>query len=361
LTAGATGEINNNPRYYHWRMAKRKYSGKRSKIEPSVMTLTFATPGSGPARSYIDLSQVASLVNRRFYRQGINWAVAGFKVSSTRTGFVNCFKLPNTWVMSNSWEKSMRSWTRMNREALSENESIRPRFLDFKVYADRAHHQAGFASNLLPVSAAGVAASPGEWEPSKIVVPDTTSASGGVNNFEIIATGASYQGGGGSGLNAVSMIEGYAASRGLPNVLDPNAPDDAADVNGTTPENWMQALFNEGTNQDDQVLADMITENNVAPYPFENGPIVGGGTFADTMYPGGANQMAGLEWHDFATIYSSNLTQGISTQRLKGGNFPCGLVCIDWTPDAENANLVIQIDLIPGTHRGYLCEPMTEM
>ena len=53
-------------------MAKRNYS-KRSKIEPAVMTLTFATPGSGAARSYIDLSQVASLVNRRFYRQGINF------------------------------------------------------------------------------------------------------------------------------------------------------------------------------------------------------------------------------------------------------------------------------------------------
>ena len=82
LTAGATGEINNNLRYYQRIMAKRKYSAmKRNKIEPSVLTLTFATPGSGAARSYIDLSQVASLVNRRFYRQGINWAVAGFKLA----------------------------------------------------------------------------------------------------------------------------------------------------------------------------------------------------------------------------------------------------------------------------------------
>ena len=91
------------------------------------MTLTFATPGSGASRSYIDLSQVASLVNRRFYRQGINWAVAGFKVSSTRTGFVNIFKLPNTWVMSNAWEKSMRTWMRMNKEAMEEAASVRPR------------------------------------------------------------------------------------------------------------------------------------------------------------------------------------------------------------------------------------------
>ena len=46
--------------------------------------------------------------------------------------------------------------------------------------------------------------------------------------------------------------------------------------------------------------------------------------------------------------------------RIKGGNFPCGLVRFDWTPETTS-NIVIQIDLVPGNHRGYLCEPMTEM
>ena len=156
-------------------------------------------------------------------------------------------------------------------------------------------------------------------------------------------------------MNAVSLIEGYAASRGLPDVLDPNTPDDAADADGATPENFLSALFNEGTQQDDQVISDMIAENNLAPYPFEND-----GINTDTMYPGGANQMSGLEWHDFVTIFEANATNGIGIQTLKGGNFPCGLMAIDWTPDSA-ANLIIQIDLVPGNHRGYLCEPMTEM
>ena len=337
-------------------MAKRNYSKRKSsKIEPAAMTLTFATAGTAASRSYIDLSQVASLVNRRFYRQGINWAVGGFKVSSLKTGTVNIFKLPNTWVMSNSWEKGFRAWSKMNREALAEAPSVRPKFLDFKIFADQQHHTAGYAANLLPLSGAGIPAVAGEWVSSKYVVPDTTSPTGGVNNFEIIATGASFPGGGASGLNAVSLIEGYANSRGLPYTDDPNVPDDVADANGPTPENWLSALFNEGTSQDDQVLDDMRTENDQAPYPFEND-----GTHVDTMYPGGETQLAGMQWHDFVTIYESNTVNGISNQRLKGGNFPCGLVCIDWTPD-EAANLVIQVDLIPGSHRGYLCEPMTEM
>lgn len=337
-------------------MAYKKSSKKRrtSKIEPSVLTMTFATPGSGAASVYVDLSQCASLANRRFYRQGINWAIAGIKVSSLHSGTVNVFKLPNTWVMANSWEKSMRTWTKMNNEALAETESIRPRFLDFKIYADAAHHAAGYGSNLLPIAPFGATTVAGEWEPSKVVIPETSTALGTATSYELVAVGANNPGVGASGLNAKSLIEGYASSRGLPNVVDPNTPDDAVSY----VENWMLAMFNEGTLQDNEIIEDMISENNLAPYPFEND-----GVRTDTMYPGGANQMSGLEWHDIVQIFSSSgvAGTGIGTQRVKGGNFPCGLIRLDWTPDEAAANLAFQIDFIPGSHRGYLCEPMTEM
>lgn len=360
LTAGATGEINNNHRYYQRFMAKRKYSAmKRNKIEPAVMTMTFSIPTTSPnqvTNSYIDLSQVASLVNRRFYRQGINWAVAGFKFTSAagNSGIVGVNKLPNTWVMSNAWEKSMRAWVRMNNEALAETDSVRPRFLDFKIYADAAHHSAGFSANLLPYSLGVNFATPGEWEPSKVIIPDSSNP-GFSTEREMIATGSNYPGAGASGFNAVSCIEGYAASRSLPNILDPNRPDDAADVDGTIPANWMQAIFNEGTNQDEQVLEDMIAENNIAPYPFEND-----GINADTMYPGGANQLTGLQLHDFSLV--TGTTIGGHTH-LKGGNFPCGLVNVTSAAAADGTglSLTLQVSLVPGLHRGYECESMTEM
>ena len=142
----------------------------------------FALPAANintSRQDYIDLSQVASIVNRRFYRQGINWAVAGFKILSTdqSNGLVTIQKLPNTWTMSNAWEKSMRTWNRMNREALSEAESVRPKFLDFKIYADAAHHAAGFGANLLPLAGSSASTTTaGEWESSKIHVPHATNA-----------------------------------------------------------------------------------------------------------------------------------------------------------------------------------------
>ena len=172
-------------------MAKRKSEYKRmKKIEPAVQTLTFSqivTPPGGAQSLFLDLSQIASLVNRRFYRQGINWAVSGFKFKSgttvgtgTAPTTLLMAKLPSTWIMSNAWNSSFRTWQRMNNEAMEESESIRPRFLDFKIYANAAHHQAGFGANLLPVSAMNTVATPGEWESSKITVPYGSTSPGAV-------------------------------------------------------------------------------------------------------------------------------------------------------------------------------------
>ncbi len=343
-------------------MAKRSYSRKGNKIQPAVQTLTFAfnAPGGNATTSnFIDLSQVASLMNRRFYRQGINWAVAGFKFMSAAgfAGQIGVNKLPNTWVMSNAWEKGFRAWQRMNNEALDETPSVRPKFLDFKIYADATHHAAGYGANLLPISvgdhlAAGLA-TPGEWEASKITQPKTDGTAA-VQERELIAVGSNYPGvSPATGFNAVSLLEGYAASRGLPDVLDPNAPTDSASVDGNIPANWIASMFNQGTEQTETVVEDMISENNIAPYPFEND-----GTHVDTMYPGGANQLEGLQIHSIETVTGTTIG-GIS--RVKGGNFPCGLISIDAFNSGDTADVIVQIDLVPGNHRGYLCEPMTEM
>ena len=343
-------------------MARKKSSYRTmKKIEPAVQTLNFnfSVSAGSTVNQTLDLSQCASLVNRRFYRQGINWAVSGIKVLTTgedNTGSITVQKLPETWIMSNSWEKGFRAWQRMNNEALEETESVRPRFLDFKIYADELHHTAGFGSNLLPLSSAG-GFTAGEWEASTVIIPRTDSTTGVPAPRELLAVGASYPGAGGSGLNAVSLIEGYAASRALPDVLDPNTPDDASDTSGVAPQNWLSALFNDGIEQTEEVLATMtgpLAQNNIAPYPFEND-----GVNPDTMYPGGANQGTGLQVHD--TEFITPTTVG-GTSRLKGGMFPCGLarfVCVN--SGEQPISFTLQIDLVPGSHRGYLCEPMTEM
>ena len=337
----------------------RKYSPKkrRSKIEPAVLTMSFATTTSGTGvrqRTYVDLSQAASLMNRRFYRQGINWAVAGMKVTSVQPGSVTVSKLPNTWVTSNAWEKAFRAWNKQQMEYVEQAgaESGVAAFRDFKVFADTTHVDQYLANgsdlnatNLMPVAIAptglGVTATGGEWEPSQIVVPNLIADASGslVDPFEYLLHMV-----GTNGYAGISrgVLEGYADSRAYPQSPDPVSP--ALDSD----QNWLQRMFDVG-NDGGEIVDNATDKNDNLPYP-------------QVSYPGGQNQLEGLEWHDFTQIYATSATTNVGIARLKGGNFPCGLIAIDWTPSGDqSANLVIQIDLVPGNHRGYLCEPMTEM
>lgn len=341
-------------------MASKKNQPTLPNIEPSVLTMTFATQSVSPGHTqtdFIDLSQVASVLNRRFYRQGLNWAVSGFKflTAGGAIGRVSISKLPNTWMLGNSWVKGFENWRERIDEAFGEGEDAsltKGKFLDFKIYADADHHQAGFVNNLLPVSRVGTTPVLGEWLSSKIRLE--TGAGGSVGH-EIVAVGPSYPGVSGvTSLNAVGLIDGYAVSRRLPNIKDPNTPGRIDDTAGTSAQNWMRGMQTRGGNNDELIIQE-VTGYDLPPYPFEND-----GTSTDTMYPGGANQMQTLEIHDFVGISSTS----IGAQAYgKGGNFPCGLIRIDYEVDPASIahNLVVQVDLVPGEHRGYLAEPMGDM
>lgn len=332
-------------------MARRKAripQGK--KLQPAVKTMAFSLPIA--ADSTISLSQCSSLLNRRFYRAGLNWAVAGMTFFTTGVGSINILKVPDTWIASNAWEKGFHAWNDMNNEALESTESIKPRFTDFKVYMDNIHHAAGVGANALPIDSLLNPATPGTWDMSTVTFQtstDTTNAT----DYELIWTGGSYPGAApGSGHDAVSLIEGYASSRGLPQIRDPNVPDDAADVGPTaTPENWIGSLLTEGSDQHEDVLANMLVDNNQAPYPFEND-----GTATDTQYPGGANQLPGLQIHD--TLLVTATTVGGKTT-TGGFNAQGGLIRVRTQIDA--GDVLCLVHLVPGDHRGYMCQPMQDV
>lgn len=341
-------------------MAKRM----KSKIQPAVMTFCFRfdhLTKNVPQKQYIDLSQCASILNRRFYRQGLNWAVAQIKIFTTDEGQIIVNKLPNTWVMSNSWEKGFRSYQKMIKTAIADGESNLPKFQDFKIYANQDHYTEGFSNNLLPVDGEMNQAKPGEWISSKIHIPIATTAIGTQSyqslDCSIKAVGANSFTGQLQG-NVVSLIDGYANSRAYPETTDPNTPPDMNDVTGLSPENWIQALHNGGTEQNENVLDDLEVENNGTPYPIIGMSDPAGGAFTDTMYPGGGTQLSALERHS-AELITSTTVGGATT--IRGGNFPCGLMEIGSSLAKDNSQVYMEISLVPGTHRGYLAEPMTEM
>lgn len=319
-------------------MARRK---AMKKIEPAVLTMQFNLTNSGNdqyTQDTIDLSQCASALNRRFYRQGLNWAVAGFSILTTSTGVVTIQKLPNSWSCANAWEKSMRAWLKQQNDAVEDAgaESAVARYRDFKIHADNLHASAGSANNLLPIDISGTEVLEGEWEMSTIVIPNFGAPGANYEPF-LHMVGNDVGGVGGS----KGLIKVYENSRAFPQSPDPVSPDIGSN------ENWLQSMFDTGDNFED-VLDNATDRNDNLPYDQDN-------------YPGGDTNMAYLEVLDESYITVSTIG-GKTTMR--GGNFPCGLVRIRNKSDDEGgwaSTPKLLVHLVPGHHRGYLCEPMADM
>ena len=327
-------------------MAKRKQKYSK-KIQPAELKIALQMRSSG--YHYVDLSQCASILNRRFYRQGLNWAVSHFtfyKITPTEAGSqgVGVSKLPNSWVMSNAWEKSFRLWQQMIKNSTDESgaQSIKGKFLDFKVYMNAAHHSAGVAANLLPVDSVPNTSTPGEWTMSDITI--ATDGTGAAVDYELIAIGPNDPGvAPTSGKDAKSLIQGYVDFRALPYTQDPNVPADAS-------LNWMIGVFDEANAQDRAVINMLESNGDQAPYPYE-----GDGTSTDTMYPGGETQLPAAR-----VVGAAYFNAGTNANKVivEGDNFPCGLVELY---SATDDTVSVIVHLVPGSHRGYLAESMTDM
>ena len=138
---------------------------------------------------------------------------------------------------------------------------------------------------------------------------------------------------------SIGLVAAYENSRSVPQSPDPSLP-----VGLTGLDNVYRSMFDVGDNNDD--IADNATlKNNDLPYVQDD-------------YPAGSIQLPTLEIHDQEFITGTTIG---GTTRLKGGNFPCGLIEIATFGIAADSSISIQVNLVPGDHRGYLCEPMTDM
>ena len=321
------------------------------------MNLSFTAAGNGT--NYIDLSRAASVVNRRFYRQGINWSVAGFTITTngnTAPGSVTICKAPTTWVTYNAWVKAKAMWDRMNDQVLDGEEGIQGRYADFKVYLDAGMATATLQSTIAPTSGqilqpvdcmynlpyteTGISVPIGaEWDYSQIQIPqDGGALPPAERDLHIVGDNSG---------NSKGIIRGYALSRARPvNTGEPNSPG----------EGWMTDLFDLADNLE-EIRDDLIGQNDRPPYPVEDNA---GGSPYNEAYPGGTNYST--EVVGYASFGASvGATGSITLQRsIKGGMFPCGLIEVKSDLTGPTFYDII-VHLVPGNHRGYLCEPMEDV
>jgi len=110
----------------------------------------------------------------------------------------------------------------------------------------------------MPFDSANNFAAGGEWQPSRIVLPNTIADASGTEidpssmylHMVGVNTTASSRG----------VVEGYADSRSYPQSPDPVSPD------LDDPDNWLRQMFNVGN--DSEIITELATDiNDDLPYP----------------------------------------------------------------------------------------------
>lgn len=323
-------------------MARGRNNNKMTRRQPAVLQMSFLVE---TGTSYIDLALCASILNRRSYKQeNHTWGVASFELFTGGSGVVSLEKLPETWVYKNAYKKSKSLYDKMNDQVLDTEPGIEGKYADFKIGMNVDHvaqsiQDAGNPTGriLTPITPSGVftvadfngAVAPiADWDFSKLEIPNDP-VSGTTTGYTMHAVGASTG-------TSKGLINGYELSRARPNQQEPNVPNT---------EGWMNELFDDGE-QLEEIRDNLNTDNDRAPYP------VGQETGGIAYYPGGSNELAELQTHSFCNFTPTTVS---AKNTIMGGMFQNGLIAINNSTDQQ---LSLIIHLMPGSHRGYLCEVM---
>ncbi len=312
-----------------------------SGMEPVQLKFGFDLPAVA-GTYFLDISQVASLCNRKFLRQGMNWVVSNLEFWTDGDSSMSVAKLPDTWMMANAWVKSFKLWQESQDQVLDiEGRDILGKYADFKIFYDSAHQIAGVAANIRPygfdIAAAGATC---KWDPTTYQVPNDP-VSGTTTEYNIHAIGPSTA-------VSVGAISGYAASRARPQQNDPNV------VDHLTAEDWMTALFDVGENLE-EIREDIEDDNDSPPY------LLGAPGSQLEYYPGGAIQ-ADTSQSFLQDILVTRATTSLNADSSGSFLAPCGLLRLEvahgLVPPTE---IVMFLEVSPGPVKGFLAQPMQEM
>ncbi len=318
-------------------MARNKARRNRGgSLKPAQLNLSYII---ADGNSYIDLAQDLSKVNRRLYKQGKTYAVAGISFgyngdAQAKTVSLVVSTAGDTWSVQNSYIKAKALWNNMNALVLKDNPSIKGTWHDFKVRLDDHHEAAGTAvvldGDLVPVLT-------GEWDYSIFVMPqhEVDPATG----LPLAADELTTHLVGSDTATSMGIVKAYAASRATVSPTEPY-------VDPGMSTSFFNLLTDSGSQEPE--LADVIEDaNDQPPYDQDN-------------YPGGASNAdsAWVQQYDLATA-------GHPLGRVPGFAAECGLIKLTMTAYDANGvvtpsfdELLVTVHCMPGNYQGVLAQSM---
>jgi len=301
-------------------------------MQPAQTVLTYTIPDGV---SYIDIAEGLSQVNRRAYRQGMEYAVGKvtFGYQADPVAILNvqlfCRTAGNTWTVHNAWKKAYAHWIAQQRRARRLiGQSAKPTWEDFKVYLDDAHR---VATSLGVLAGDGDPVGTGEWDHSVLHVEAEDHA---VTEWYMHLIGGDVS------TTDRGLILGYQESRATVQATDPELPAEYSD-------NMYSSLADDLDDVAREVADDMEDENDEPPYDHDD-------------YPGSDTNSDAPWLQDFA-IASTSVPVGV----VPGFVAQCGLIKFELQAHAVAGggnttapSTVAMVHLVPGNYKGVAALPM---
>jgi len=294
---------------------------KYKKTSPTVLRLSFV--GDGNATRFIDIARALSIINRKFYRQGVYYYVNSIELYNNEDAYVDIHTLPDNWITKNSWNKAFGKFQTMN----SLVDTPRPAYHDFKVRMSYLHTEANTMDpELFGINSDYRSYAPDDWEYSRLT---TQKSDGGQADMFTIHMLGPHEGSEGN-WQSLGAIRGYQMSRARPPTGgSPNVPFD----NNLDPLNNMFDMS--GDHALDNIQTALEQDNDETPYDHDS-------------YIG---ELENSMQH-VARLATSATTGRVA--KASGFCAPMGLICVD-PQDTSTAYRVV-INLAAGTYHGVYAE-----
>jgi len=300
-------------------------------MQPAQTVLSYTVPAG---ETYIDIAEGLSKVNRRAYRQGMEYAIGkisyGYVANpqAVMNLSLTVFTAGNTWVVHNAWKKAYAHWIAQQRTARRLiGQSAKPTWEDFKVFLDDAHR---VGTRLGVVAGDGAAVGTGEWDYSRLIWEEDDATWHEVYMHLI---------GGDVSTTDWGLILGYQQSRATVQPEDPELPDEFS-------TNMYAKLAADENLVADEVAQNMEDENDEPPYDHDD-------------YPGNDTN-SDAPWLQQFAMATSTLPVGV----VPGFVAQCGLVKFNLTARDPNGDAgtapatTVSVHLVPGSYKGVLASPM---
>lgn len=318
---------------------------KYSKKSPTITRLSFEFQGS--STQYIDIAMALSILNRRFYRQGVYYYVNSIELYNDTDGYVDIHTLPDNWIVKNAWNRAFSVWNQMHNLIKSPLSNVAPaKYRDFKVFMSDLHRTTGSAApslygiNQVPATN-GMSAD--EWAYSQFVSADSdgdTNANGVVQQADNFYA---HMLGGHTGTSdnwfSIGLIHSYSESRRLVELQGNVDTGTTSSPDTNAVNDPLLNIFDFSTEEQlNDIMELRADENNMPPY--DRDQYLGRGT--SHMY-------------HVARLVTSATTG--RTVKHSGFCAPLGLICVD-PPSTLTSNdkFRIVLNLAVGTYHGVYAE-----